>query len=97
MVDATELMDELHIDQSPAEIATVQALITEAQTIVDQATDSTGTDKDYQKSPIYDRAIKTLVQQLYYDRSLTDGFSKGLIMMLDYLEYIRLGENNGTE
>jgi len=97
MVDATELMDELHIDQSPAEIATVQALIAEAQTIVDQATDSTGTNKDYQKSPIYDRAIKTLVQQLYYDRSLTDGFSKGLIMMLDYLEYIRLGENNGTE
>lgn len=97
MVDATELMDELHIDQSPAEIATVQALINEAQTIVDQATDSTGTDKDYQKSPIYDRAIKTLVQQLYYDRSLTDGFSKGLIMMLDYLEYLRLGENNGTE
>lgn len=97
MVDATELMDELHIDQSPAEIATVQALINEAQTIVDQATDSTGTDKDYQKSPIYDRAIKTLVQQLYYDRSLTDGFSKGLIMMMDYLEYQRLGENNGTE
>lgn len=91
MVDASELMDELHIDQSPAEIATVKALITEAQTIVDQATDSTGTDKDYQKSPIYDRAIKTLVQQLYYDRSLTDGFSKGLIMMLDYLEYKRLG------
>lgn len=97
MVDSTELMDELHIDQSPAEIATVHALITEAQTIVDQATDSTGTNKDYQKSPIYDRAIKTLVQQLYYDRSLTDGFSKGLIMMLDYLEYQRLGENNGTE
>ncbi len=97
MVDATELMDELHIDQSPAEIATVQALINEAQTIVDQATDSTGTDKDYQKSPIYDRAIKTLVQQLYYDRSLTDGFSKGLIMMLDYLEYLRLGENHGTQ
>lgn len=97
MVDATELMDELHIDQSPSEIATVQALINEAQTIVDQATDSTGTDKDYQKSPIYDRAIKTIVQQLYYDRSLTDGFSKGLIMMLDYLEYQRLGENNGTE
>lgn len=97
MVDATELMDELHIDQSPAETATVQALIAEAQTIVDQATDSTGTDNAYQKSPIYDRAIKTLVQQLYYDRSLTDGFSKGLIMMLDYLEYIRLGENNGTE
>lgn len=97
MVDATELMDELHIDQSPAELATVQALINEAQTIIDQATDSTGTDNDYQKSPIYDRAIKTLVQQLYYDRSLTDGFSKGLIMMLDYLEYQRLGENNGTE
>lgn len=97
MVDATELMDELHIDQSPAEIATVQALITEAQTIVDQAINSTGTDKAYQKSPIYDRAIKTMVQQLYYDRSLTNGFSKGLIMMLDYLEYQRLGETNGTE
>lgn len=97
MVDATELMDELHIDQSPAEIATVQALITEAKTIVDQATDSTGTDNVYQKSPIYDRAIKTLVQQLYYDRSLTDGFSKGLIMLLDYLEYQRLGEENGTK
>lgn len=94
MVTATELMDELHVDQSPAEIATVQALITEAQTIIDQATDSTGTDSSYQKSPIYDRAVKTLVTQLYYDRSLTDGFSKGLIMMLDYLEYLRLGENN---
>ncbi|TYA96791.1 DNA-packaging protein [Lactobacillus sp. SL9-6] len=90
-------MDELHIDQSPAEIATVQALITEAQTIIDQATDSTGTNKAYQESPIYTLAIKTLVQQLYYDRSLTGSFSKGLIMMLDYLEYQRLSEENGTE
>lgn len=97
MVDAKKLMDELHIDQSPTEIATVQALINEAQAIVKQATDSTGADIAYKKSPIYDRAIKTLVQQLYYDRSLTDGFSKGLIMMLDYLEYQRLGENNGTQ
>lgn len=97
MVDARELMNELHIDQSPAEIATVQALINEAQAIVKQATDSTSTNIAYKMSPIYDRAIKTLVQQLYYDRSLTGGFSKGLIMMLDYLEYQRLGENNGTQ
>ena len=95
-VQATELMDELHIDQSPTEIASVTSLITEAQAIVDQAIGG-GTAETYRSSPIYDLAIKTLVTSLYFDRDLTNGLPKGLVMMLDYLAYQRLGDEFGTE
>lgn len=95
-VQATELMDELHIDQSPVEIVSVISLITEAQAVVDQAIGG-DTTEGYRSSPIYDLTVKTLATALYFDRDLTDGFPKGLVMMLDYLEYQRLGDEFGTK
>uniref|UniRef100_UPI00403F2342 head-tail connector protein n=1 Tax=Lentilactobacillus hilgardii TaxID=1588 RepID=UPI00403F2342 len=83
-VNPTELMDELHIDQNPIELTTITNLINEATEIVNHSVNSSET--QYQTSPIYDLAIKTLATQLYYDRGLSKGMSAGLLMMLDHLQ-----------
>ena len=83
-VNPTELMNELHIDQSPTELTTITNLINEATEIVNHSVSSSKT--HYRTSPIYDLAIKTLATQLYYDRELSRGMSAGLLMMLDQLQ-----------
>lgn len=94
-VNPTELMDELHIDQSPTELTTVTNLINEATEIVNHSVSSSET--HYRTSPIYDLAIKTLATQLYYDRELSMGMSAGLLMMLDQLQGMVSGSDpDGT-
>ncbi|WP_249662860.1 head-tail connector protein [Lentilactobacillus buchneri] len=95
-VNPTELMDELHIDQSPTELTTVTNLINEATEIVNHSVNSSSK-THYQTSPIYDLAIKTLTTQLYYDRELSKGMSVGLLMMLDQLQGMISGSDpDGT-
>ncbi|OAU93599.1 phage protein, partial [Lacticaseibacillus rhamnosus] len=40
-------------------------------------------------------AIKTLTQATYYDRGLSNGMPKGLLMMLAHLQASSGGDNNG--
>ena len=82
-----ELMNELHIDATDEETTTLKALINEAQAIVDSAIGvSDPAVNSVADDAIYVRTVKTLATQMYYDRSLEAGMSKGLIMMLEYLE-----------
>lgn len=80
-------MNELHIDATDEETSTLKALVNEAQAIVDSAIGvSDPAVNSVADDAIYVRAVKTLATQMYYDRSLEAGMSKGLIMMLEYLE-----------
>lgn len=89
-----ELMDELHIDATKEETATITALIDDAQIMVDSAIGiKSDTVNPLGGTPLYSRAVKTLATQMYYDRSLENGMSKGLIMMLEYLELDREAAN----
>lgn len=86
MVTAEQIMDELHIDVSDEETATITALIAQAQDIIRSSVDYNQPLASYQQYPMFDRAVTTLVTQLYYDRELSEGMSNGLKMMINHLK-----------
>lgn len=99
-VEANELMDELHIDQNDEETKTVQNIIKDAQTLIRESCGSSLTVQDYEDkyNPLFDRTVKTLATQMYYDRIGQNGTSKGLIMLLTHLRNeVEMNEPNTTE
>lgn len=85
-MDPTTVMAELNIDETPANTALITSLINQAQDIVLHSVDSTKTAEDYADNLIFQRAVITLVTQLYYDRTLSSGLSLGLQMMINHLK-----------
>jgi hypothetical protein len=76
---AGELLTELNLDDS--ELATLQAQIEASVDIVKR---SVGTIDEANPTTI--KAVKTIATQLYYDRTLADGLSRGVMMMLTHLQ-----------
>lgn len=75
---SNDLLSELNLDSS--ELGTIQSLVTTAKEVVSRSADLSNND------PLTIPAIKTLATQMYYDRSLDTGMSKGLLMMLTHLQ-----------
>ncbi|WP_436669734.1 head-tail connector protein [Lactiplantibacillus plantarum] len=86
---AKQVCDELHIDQTDEELATVTALLSGAQAIINDSIEL-ATYPDIVNNPLYIRAIITLGQALYYDRNLANGQPKAIILMIDHLNAICL-------
>lgn len=76
---AEDLLNELNLDD--AELTTLQALVNSATDIVKNS--AANVDETSQTTIT---AVKTLATQMYYDRTLTDGMSRGLMMMLTHLQ-----------
>ncbi|WP_436665537.1 head-tail connector protein [Lactiplantibacillus plantarum] len=91
---AKQVCDELHIDQTDEELATITSLLVSSQLIVNDSIEYSAY-PDIADSPLYARAIITLAQALYYDRSLTNGQPKGVLLMLDHLDAICLAKGAG--
>jgi hypothetical protein len=83
---AQTLLSELNLDD--AELATLQAQVTTAINLVNHSASNVDP-----KSQTAIDAVKTLATQLYYDRSLENGLSRGAMMMLTHLQ--AEGEANG--
>jgi hypothetical protein len=79
-------MTELNIDETPANTALLTSLVGQAQDIIIHSVDSTKTVEDYADNLIFQRAVITLVTQLYYDRTMSGGLSLGLRMMINHLK-----------
>lgn len=93
------MCDELHIDQTDEELATVTALLNGSQAVIDDSIEL-ATYPDIVNNPLYTRAIITLGQALYYDRNLTNGQPKAVILMVDHLNAICLArgaDSNGSK
>lgn len=93
------MCDELHIDQTDEELATVTALLNGSQAIIDDSIEL-ALYPDIVNSPLYKRAIITLGQALYYDRNLANGQPKAVILMVDHLNAICLtkgADSNGPK
>lgn len=88
------MCDELHIDQTDEELATVTALLNWSQAIIDDSIEL-ALYPDIVNSPLYVRAIITLGQALYYDRNLSTGQPKAIILMIDHLNAICLTKGAG--
>lgn len=84
VIDTQTVLTELNLDDSEAEVIT--NLLSQAQDIIIHSVDSTQDPESYQDNLIFKRAVITLVTQLYYDRSLSNGMSIGLRMMINQLK-----------
>lgn len=82
-VTAEELMKELNIDVTDSNTATFEALIEQAKGLVMTGVDSELEEADFLKSPNYNGAVRAVATQLFYDRTLEAGLSKGVLMFLN--------------
>ncbi|MCT2911817.1 head-tail connector protein [Weissella confusa] len=93
LITASELSDELHIDQTPEELATLGTLIQDASAIVRGSISPDLTEADaLTKAPEqFNRLVGSVATSLYYDRALTNGFSHGQMIILQQLNGIVKG------
>lgn len=93
LITASELADELHIDQTPEERTVLGALIKDASSIVrgSISPDLTEADALVKAPEQFNRLVGSLAQSLYYDRALTNGFSHGQMIILQQLTGIVKG------
>lgn len=85
-----KLSDELNVDQQSEDVKTINELVSDAELIIQNSVDHTVPLEQYRESAIFNRAAKTLATQLYYDRELSAGMSKGLQMMINHLKGMKL-------
>lgn len=76
---ASELLAELNLDD--AELTTLQAQIEASIDIVKRSVGQLD-----EADPTAIKAVKTIATQLYYDRTLSGGLSRGVMMMLTHLQ-----------
>lgn len=88
-----ELADELHIDSSPTELATLGTLIKDASAIIRGSISHDLTEEAVitVASEQFNRLVGSVASSLYYDRALTDGFSHGQMIILQQLTGIIKG------
>lgn len=85
-MEVKTMIDELNLDESEETTQLVANLIEQAGAIIRSSVDNSKPVELYEQEPIYERAVATLVTQLYYDRSLDAGLSNGLQMMINHLK-----------
>ncbi|MGR8826327.1 head-tail connector protein [Leuconostoc citreum] len=96
LVTSQELIDELNIDTNDNEIKTVDSLIASAKSLIKSSIKLQVTDDDVLavNADLYNRLIKTMATSLYYDRELSAGYSKGVLIMMTNLRAEVLGAYN---
>ena len=96
LVTSQELADELNIDNSDNEIKTLDSLIASAKAMIKSSIKLKVTDDDILavNADLYNRLIKTMATSLYYDRELSAGYSKGVMIMMTNLRSEVLGADD---
>lgn len=95
LFDPKQLLEELHIDDTPEEEATIRNLISMAKAIVDEAIQDIN-NSELTKDELYLSAIKTLATQLYYDRTLSEGKAPAVQLLIAHLQIKYSGINHGS-
>lgn len=87
LITPEELADELHIDQTAQEVNTLSTLISDASALIRGSIDNKITEEDLlDVAPNqFNRLVASLAQSLYYDRTLSSGFSHGQMILLQQL------------
>ena len=93
LVTTQELINELNIDPDENETKTVNSLIDSAKSMIKSSIKLQVTDDEILavNTELYNRLIKTLATSLYYDRELSSGYSKGVMIMMTNLRAEVLG------
>ena len=82
----TEVLDELCLDDEPENRKLISNLINQAELIICDSLSANVKPDDLKENAIYQRTVNTMVTQLYYERTLPNGFSKGILALLNHLE-----------
>ncbi|GAK30215.1 hypothetical protein WOSG25_020100 [Weissella oryzae SG25] len=98
LLNAKMLLDELHVDESPEELATIKSLINDASVIIRGSIRDNLSEEDVLKTAgnLFNRLISALATQMYYDRTLSTGYSAGVQIMLNQLRAKVLGGQDET-
>ena len=93
LITASELADELHIDQTPGELATLGTLIQDASAIIRGSIGPELTEEfALSVAPEqFNRLVGSVATSLYYDRALTNGLSHGQMIILQQITGIVKG------
>lgn len=93
LITAEGLANELHIDESPEELATLGTLIKDASAIIRGSISHDLTEEAViaVASEQFNRLVGSVASSLYYDRALTNGFSHGQMIILQQLTGIVKG------
>lgn len=81
-----EVLDELCLDDEPETRTLIGNLINQAEVLICDSLSATVKPEDLRDIPIYQRTVNTMVAQMYYERTLPDGFSRGVMALLNHLE-----------
>lgn len=79
------MISELNLDQTDENTSLVNSLIADSKALI-LSTLGLNDDSSLANNEIYDRCLKTVVTQFYYDRALSTGLSQGVVLMLIHLQ-----------
>lgn len=82
----TEVLDELCLDDEPDTRKTIGKIINQAEVLICDALSTKAKPEDLRGNPIYERCVNTVTTQIYYERTLPNGFSNGVMALLNHLE-----------
>lgn len=82
----TEVLNELCLDDEPENRTLISNLINQAEILICDSLSATVKPENLRDVPIYQRTVNTMVTQMYYERTLPNGFSKGVMALLNHLE-----------
>lgn len=89
MITASDILDELHIDSTDAEIKTINRIIANASSWVRVSIKKDITDAEILaiNEPLYTRLIITIAAYMYYNRTLDSDIPLGAKVLLDNLRW----------
>ena len=94
LITAEQVCDELHIDQSEEELATIGRLLVDSSALIRGSISNDVTDEQIfaLSGGAYNRLILALVTRMYYDRELSNGYGMGIQIMLNQVRARVLGD-----
>lgn len=85
-MNVNEVLTELNLDENEENKKTVQNILEQAEQIVINSVDQSVKQTGFEDNKIFQRAVITLATDLYYNRTLSDGLSLGVQMMINTLK-----------
>ena len=99
MFTATELIDELNLDDTPETEQLFKGLIDDNVALIMDTLGPNVSLETVQNDLMFQRCIKNMVTEMYYDRTLKQGFSSGTQILMNHLifKYSLKGSASGGQ
>lgn len=85
-ISTQDMLDELNLDSTEENNKLMSGLIQDSALIIIHAVNNNLSASEVNSDKIFNRAVKALATQLYFDRTLSQGMSLGIQLMIDHLK-----------